>query len=100
MSGSLHPSAPVGEEGKQETAPMKQHCEHQSECLKKIQAILDGGATQEEIEHFRLNMDVCRPCIEMYKLEKCIKEALQGKMEKKCCPEKVAAAIKTQLSIP
>jgi len=97
MSGSLHTSSSVGIEGK-EAAPAKQHCEHQAECLKKIQAILDGGASEEEKAHFLQNINVCMPCIEMYALEKCIKEALQGKVEKKCCPEKVAAAIRAQIA--
>lgn len=76
---------------------MKDHCEHQAECLKRIQSILDGGATEEEKAYFAKNMDICRPCIEMYKLEKCIKEALQGKVEKKCCPDKIAAAIRSSI---
>ncbi|GAA4446670.1 hypothetical protein GCM10023189_02080 [Nibrella saemangeumensis] len=87
----------MSEEVQSGTAPVKTTCEHQADCLKRIQAILDGGATEEEKEHFRLNMDICQPCIEMYKLEKCIKEALQGKIEKKCCPDKVAAAIRSQI---
>lgn len=102
MSGSLRSSASVGMEGMSEevhsgTAPVKTSCEHQADCLKRIQAILDGGATEEEKEHFRQNIDICQPCIDMYKLEKCIKEALQGKIEKKCCPDKVAAAIRSQI---
>jgi hypothetical protein len=99
MSGSLHSSTSVGVEEKQQmVTPMKDHCEHQADCLKKIQAILDGGATEEEMEHFRRNIDVCQPCIKMHNLEKCIKEALQGKIEKKCCPDKVAAAIRSQIA--
>jgi anti-sigma factor (TIGR02949 family) len=101
MSGSLHSSASVSVESIQGATPsaegVKQHCEHQANCLKRIQSILDGGATEEEKEHFRQHMDQCRPCIEMYHLEKCIKEALQGKLEKKCCPDKVAAAIRSQI---
>ncbi|WP_234736108.1 zf-HC2 domain-containing protein [Tellurirhabdus bombi] len=99
MSGSLHPSDSVSAEGKQETAPMKERCDNQARCLKRIQAILDGGATEEEIEHFKQHIDICKPCIDMYHLEKCIRAALQGKVEKKCCPEKVAEAIKAQVAI-
>ncbi|WP_128547259.1 hypothetical protein [Larkinella soli] len=77
---------------------MKEHCEHQADCLKRIQSILDGGASEAEKDHFRQNMDACKPCIDMYNLEKCIKEALQGKVEKKCCPEKIAAAIRSGIA--
>lgn len=97
MSGSLDMSTSVSVEGQQETASVKQSCDHQADCLKRIQSILDGGATEEEKEHFKEHLDQCMPCIEMYKLEKCIKEALQGKVEKKCCPEKLAAAIRSQI---
>ncbi|RAJ97844.1 anti-sigma factor (TIGR02949 family) [Larkinella arboricola] len=98
MSGTLNSSTTVGMEGRQATAPMKESCEHQADCLKRIQAILDGGATDEEKEHFKQHIEICKPCIDMYHLEKCIKEALQGKVEKKCCPEKIAAAIRTEIT--
>ncbi len=98
MSGTLHSSTTVGMEGRQTTASMKESCEHQAECLKRIQAILDGGATDEEKEYFKDHIEICKPCIDMYHLEKCIKEALQGKVEKKCCPEKIAAAIRAEIT--
>ncbi|WP_379848337.1 zf-HC2 domain-containing protein [Larkinella bovis] len=85
-------------EGRQKTAPTKESCEHQAKCLKRIQAILDGGATDEEKEYFKQHIEICQPCIDMYNLEKCIKEALQGKVEKKCCPDKIAAAIQAEIN--
>ncbi len=77
---------------------MKQHCEHHAECIKKIQAILDGEATESEKEHFRLNMDKCMPCIQTYHLEKCIKEALHSKVTRKPCPNDLVAAIKAKVN--
>ncbi|WP_197491722.1 MULTISPECIES: hypothetical protein [Emticicia] len=67
--------------------------------MKMIQAVLDGSASAEEIEHFKQNMDVCMPCIETYKLEKCMKEAMQEKVEKKCCPEKLVLDIKAKIGL-
>jgi hypothetical protein len=34
----------------------------------------------------------------MYNLEKEIKQLLNGKMEKKCCPEQLIASIKARIS--
>lgn len=75
----------------------KQHCGHQSNCLKMIQLLVDGEATEEQLEKLRHNMEVCRPCIEMYHLEKEVKALLQERMEKKCCPDKLIATIKERI---
>ena len=76
---------------------MKTQCEHHAECMKSIQAILDGEATEMQKEHFRLNMDQCLPCIEIYRLEKCVKESLQSKVSKIPCPENLIATIRTKI---
>jgi hypothetical protein len=76
---------------------LKHHCENHENCMQMIQAVLDGSASEEEMEHFKTNMDKCMPCIENYSLEKSIKESLQQKIEKKCCPEATIANIKTSL---
>ncbi|KAB7729332.1 hypothetical protein F5984_17040 [Rudanella paleaurantiibacter] len=77
---------------------MKEHCDHQVDCLKMIQVILDGQATEQQIERLRNNLHTCQPCIQMYNLEKEIKQLLNGKMEKKCCPEQLIASIKARIS--
>ncbi len=78
---------------------MKHTCENHTECMKMIQAILDGEASEEEKEHFRQNIDVCIPCIKQYHLEKCIKESLSNKIERKPCPENLVNAIKVKLQL-
>lgn len=78
---------------------MKYQCENHQKCMKMIQAVLDGSASAEEVEHFKQNMDACMPCIETYKLEKCVKEAMQVKVEKKCCPEKLVLDIKAKIGL-
>lgn len=93
MQTSL-PSSPSSPES---NGPKKQHCDHQTDCLKMIQLLLDGEATEAQKEKFRLNMDMCMPCIKMYHLEKEIKDLLQGKMEKKCCPESLVESIKAKV---
>ncbi|MCF0049755.1 phosphohydrolase [Dyadobacter sp. LJ53] len=78
--------------------PMKQKCEHHAECMKVIQAILDDEATDAEKDHFRENMDKCLPCIESYRLEKCIKDSLNFKIEKKPCPESILKTIISKIN--
>ncbi|MGL4631985.1 MAG: hypothetical protein ACRCVT_12350 [Leadbetterella sp.] len=78
---------------------MKEHCENHEECMKMIQAVLDGSATEVEIKHFRENKEKCQPCIEGYELEKSIKESLQSKLEKKCCPQSTLDQLKIKIGI-
>ncbi|KAA6440795.1 phosphohydrolase [Dyadobacter flavalbus] len=66
--------------------------------MKVIQAILDDEATDAEKEHFRTNMDKCIPCIESYRLEKCIKDSLNLKIQKKPCPQSILDTIISKIN--
>jgi len=77
---------------------MKQKCEHHAECMKIIQSILDDEATDAEKEHFKENIEKCIPCIESYRLEKCIKDSLNLKIEKKPCPQSILDTIITKIN--
>ena len=95
MNASLNtPSVP--EEAQKKI--MKQNCEHHADCMKIIQAILDDEATDAEKDHFRDNMDKCIPCIEAYRLEKCIKDSLSLKVVKKPCPQSILDTIITKIN--
>ncbi|QJW92464.1 hypothetical protein HNV11_22970 [Spirosoma taeanense] len=76
---------------------MKDHCSHQADCLKMIQLIVDGEATEQQLAKLKANLESCKPCIEMYQLEKEVKELLAKRMEKKCCPEQLVATIKSRI---
>lgn len=78
---------------------MKHHCENHAKCMQMIQAVIDGSATPEEVEHFKTHMHDCMPCIDGYELEKSIKDALQVKVEKKCCPKSTLMTIKEKIGI-
>jgi anti-sigma factor (TIGR02949 family) len=79
---------------------MKQKCEHKQDCMKMIQAIIDGEATPQQIEHFKAhNLQTCLPCVENYELEQEIRKVLQQKIEKKCCPESIAFNIKAKIGL-
>jgi anti-sigma factor (TIGR02949 family) len=83
----------------QGSSTMRKNCENHEECMKMIQAVLDGSATDSEIEHFKNNIENCEPCIKGYELEKSIKESLQGKVEKKCCPGNTIDQLRLKLGI-
>jgi anti-sigma factor (TIGR02949 family) len=76
---------------------MKEHCNHQADCLKMIQLILDGEATEQQLAKLKINLESCQPCIRMYHLEKEVKELLTKRMEKRCCPEELVATIKSKI---
>ncbi len=94
MQTSLYPSSSSDVSAKQ----MKHHCDHQADCLKMIQLIIDGEATAQQLERLTVNLETCRPCIEMYHLEKEIKQLMQDRMEKKCCPDQLIATIQAKIS--
>ncbi|NBA85137.1 hypothetical protein GVN16_05160 [Emticicia sp. CRIBPO] len=77
----------------------KQHCENHQKCMEMIQAVLDGSASPDEIEHFKSHIDECLPCIEGYELEKSIKEGLKNKIERKCCPQKTVDLLKVKIGV-
>lgn len=76
---------------------MKEQCSHRADCLKMIQLILDGEATDQQLAKVKANLESCRPCIEMYQLEKEVKELLTKRMEKRCCPDQLVATIKSRI---
>ena len=77
---------------------MKESCEHQSDCLKFIQSVLDGAATEQDLEKLKRNLESCQPCIKMYHLEKEMKALLHNRMEKRCCPEQIIDDIRTRIA--
>lgn len=76
---------------------MKQDCSEKDECLKKLQAILDGEATKEQKDHFmQHHLDECMPCYKSYHLEVAIRQLLKTK----CCqdaPQQLVDDIKTKV---
>ncbi|GAB3953061.1 hypothetical protein GCM10028805_36110 [Spirosoma harenae] len=76
---------------------MKEHCSHRADCLKLIQLILDGEATEQQLVRVKANLESCKPCIEMYQLEQEVKELLTKRIEKRCCPDQLVATIKSKI---
>ena len=76
----------------------KTSCEHKAECMKMVQLIVDNQATDEQIVQFEENMAHCLPCEKGYELEKCIKETMKLRLEKKCVPMSLIDCIKQKIS--
>lgn len=77
----------------------KETCEHQQDCMKMIQRVVDGEATAEELEHYNKNMTNCLPCEKAYELETCLKHAIKLRMEKKCVPSSIIEFIKNSIKL-
>jgi hypothetical protein len=75
----------------------KESCEHQDECLKMIQRVVDGEASAQELEHYNKNMSVCTPCEKAFELETCLKQAIKLRIEKKCVPMSLIDCIKKSI---
>jgi anti-sigma factor (TIGR02949 family) len=75
---------------------MKQDCPEKNECLKMLQAILDGEATPEQktefIEH---HLDECLPCYKSYHLEVAIRQLLKTKCSQQA-PQDLIEIIKSK----
>ena len=81
----------------QENGTYKTECKHKSQCLEAIRQILDGEASDEQIAHFKENMNRCLPCIENHNLEVAIRQVLCDKIEKKTVPAGLAEKIREQI---
>lgn len=77
----------------------KTSCEHKADCMKMVQLIVDGQASDEQIHQFKLNMDKCLPCEKGYELEKCIKETMKLRLEKKSIPSNLIDCIKQKINM-
>lgn len=76
----------------------KQHCDHQTDCMKMIQVVLDGEGTPEQIAQISQNIGKCLPCEHGYALEKNIKEALQLRLEKRTVPTSLLDSIRARVA--
>lgn len=81
-----------------ENIQKKETCEHQEECMKMVQKIVDGQASEDEIQHFNQNMKGCLPCENGFALETCLKQTIQLRLNKKCVPTSLIDCIKQKIS--
>jgi anti-sigma factor (TIGR02949 family) len=81
----------------QEGVAYKTKCKNETDCLQAIRQILDGEATDEQLAHFKENMNKCLPCIENHNLEVAIRKVICDKIHKKPVPPGLAEKIRQQI---
>jgi len=64
------------------------------ECLKLLELILDGEASDEQKKSFTIHIDNCKNCYEYYNLELTIKKLLKEKIESQPVPLDLVDSIK------
>ena len=69
-----------------------------NECMRILNLVLDGEATEEQREYFQKVIKNCMPYFEIYHLDKTIKELIKSK----CCshevPTDLIQSIKAKIS--
>lgn len=67
-------------------------------CLEVINSILDGEADEAEKTYFEKKIKCCQKSMKHFEVEKCVKEALQEKIDKKAVPPDLLEKIKSVLN--
>ncbi|MCK6618065.1 MAG: mycothiol system anti-sigma-R factor [Cyclobacteriaceae bacterium] len=67
-------------------------------CREMLQKILDGDATPEQQQQFKVHMEECMPCYKGYELEMAIKALLQKKCNGHGAPPDLIEKIKNKIS--
>jgi len=69
----------------------------QEMCVEMLNLIIDGQATDSQLEKFRQHMVECPPCYQTHELELAIKQTLQSKLDKKPVPPGLIELIKSKI---
>lgn len=67
------------------------------DCLCRLNLVLDGEATKEEIIYLKEHIESCAPCYSHYHIEKSVKEVIRYKLEQKPVPSSLIDSIKTNI---
>ncbi len=73
-------------------------CLDSEKCLKLLQLILDGEASEFETHYFNSHIEDCMSCFEHYNLEKTIRQVLKTKIEKRPVPAELIQSIRSKIS--
>jgi len=73
-------------------------CLDSEKCLNMLQLILDGEASESEMQYFNTHIEDCMSCFQHYNLEKTIRQVLKTKCEKRPVPVDLIQSIKSKIS--
>jgi anti-sigma factor (TIGR02949 family) len=72
-------------------------CKENGNCLKYLQLIIDGEASEDQKKEFATHIEECMPCYKKYDLEKTIKDVVKSKCSNKEVPAELIETIKTKI---
>lgn len=67
------------------------------DCIGLLEPVIDGEASDTEIQYLKNHIDQCAPCYQHYEIEKAVKEVVKYRIEKKEIPCDLIECIKSKL---
>lgn len=64
------------------------------DCLCRLNSVLDGEATKEEMIYLQEHIEKCSPCYNHYNIEKSVKEVIKHKLEQRPVPANLIDSIR------
>ena len=68
------------------------------DCLCRLNTVLDGEATKEEMLYLQEHIDQCSPCYDHYNIEKAVKEVIKHKLEQRPVPANLIESIRGNIN--
>jgi anti-sigma factor (TIGR02949 family) len=68
------------------------------DCVSILYPVIDGEATEEEINYLNEHIHECSPCFKHYEIEKAVKEVVKHRIEKREVPANLLDCIKSKLN--
>jgi anti-sigma factor (TIGR02949 family) len=68
------------------------------DCVKNLYAVLDGEASKDQEDYFRMHIQECSHCFNLYEIDKSVKEVIKLKVANKEVPSNLISSIKDKLS--
>jgi anti-sigma factor (TIGR02949 family) len=73
-------------------------CDDNEKCLKLLQLVLDGQASESDTKEFMAHLDKCMACYNEFNLNKSIKEAVIQKVNKPSMPTELVDQINSKIA--
>jgi anti-sigma factor (TIGR02949 family) len=68
------------------------------DCLCKLNLVLDGEGTEEEVLYLQEHIEGCAPCYNHYNIEKSVKEVIKHKLEQRPVPSSLIDSIRGKIN--
>ena len=68
------------------------------DCLCKLNLVLDGEGTNEDVVYLQSHIEQCAPCYNHYNIEKSVKEVIKHKLEQRPVPSNLIESIRGKIN--